>query len=56
MRISQPKVRSTASASATVAARLLEVRYDTDIRALLPAVHARMAVLHRESDEDTRFG
>jgi len=30
-----------ASASAAVAARLLEVYYDTDIRALLPAIRAR---------------
>ncbi len=44
-----------ASASAAVAARLLEVYYDTDIRALLPAVRARTAVLHRESDQGTRF-
>jgi len=44
-----------ASASAAVAARLLEVYYDTDIRALLPAVRARTAVLHREADRGTRF-
>jgi pimeloyl-ACP methyl ester carboxylesterase len=44
-----------ASASAAVAARLLEVYYDTDIRALLPAVKARTAVLHREADHGTRF-
>ena len=44
-----------ASASAAVAARLLEVYYDTDIRALLPAVRARTAVLHREADKGTRF-
>jgi len=44
-----------ASASAAVAARLLEVYYDTDVRALLPAVLARTAVLHREGDEGTRF-
>jgi pimeloyl-ACP methyl ester carboxylesterase/DNA-binding CsgD family transcriptional regulator len=44
-----------ASASATVAARLLEVYYDTDIRALLPAIRARTAVLHRETDRGTRF-
>jgi pimeloyl-ACP methyl ester carboxylesterase/DNA-binding CsgD family transcriptional regulator len=43
------------SASAAVAARLLEVYYDTDIRALLPAIGARTAVLHRESDRGTRF-
>jgi hypothetical protein len=45
-----------ASASAAVAARLLEVYYDTDIRALFPAVRARTAMLHRESDKGTRFG
>jgi DNA-binding CsgD family transcriptional regulator len=44
-----------ASASATIAARLLEVYYDTDVRALLPAVRARTAVLHREADQGTRF-
>jgi pimeloyl-ACP methyl ester carboxylesterase/DNA-binding CsgD family transcriptional regulator len=44
-----------ASASAAVAARLLEVYYGTDIRALLPAVRARTAVLHREADKGTRF-
>ena len=44
-----------ASASADVAARLLEVYYDTDIRALLPAVQAPTAVLHREADKGTRF-
>ena len=44
-----------ASASAAVAARLLEVYYDTDIRALLPAVRARTAVLHRDADSGTRF-
>jgi len=44
-----------ASATAAVAARLLEVYYDTDIRALLPAVRARTAVLHREADAGTRF-
>jgi len=44
-----------ASASATVAARLLEIYYDTDIRALLPAVRARTVVLHRETDKGTRF-
>src|SRR5262249_30000114 len=40
-----------ASASAAVAAELLEVYYDTDIRALLPAIQARTAVLHREADK-----
>jgi pimeloyl-ACP methyl ester carboxylesterase/DNA-binding CsgD family transcriptional regulator len=44
-----------ASASAAVAARLLEDYYDTDIRALLPAIRARTAVLHREADKGTRF-
>jgi len=45
--------RSTASAA--VAARLLEVYYGTDIRALLPQVSARTAVLHREGDQGTKF-
>jgi pimeloyl-ACP methyl ester carboxylesterase/DNA-binding CsgD family transcriptional regulator len=44
-----------ASASAAVAAQLLEVYYDTDVKALLPAISARTAVLHRESDKGTRF-
>jgi len=44
-----------ASASAAVAAQLLEVYYGTDIRALLPAIRARTAVLHREADKGTRF-
>jgi DNA-binding CsgD family transcriptional regulator len=44
-----------ASASAAVAAGLLEVYYGTDIRALLPAIRARTAVLHREADKGTRF-
>ena len=44
-----------ASASAAVAAQLLEVYYDTDIKALLPAIRARTAVLHREGDKGTRF-
>ena len=43
------------TASAAVAARLLEVYYETDIRALLPEVQARTAVLHREADRGTRF-
>ena len=43
------------SASAAVAADLLEVYYGTDIRALLPRVRARTAVLHREADRGTRF-
>ena len=45
--------RSTASAA--VAARMLEVYYGTGIRALLPSVRARTAVLHRETDQGTRF-
>jgi len=44
-----------ASATAPVAARLLEVYYETDVRALLPAIRARTAVLHREADRGTRF-
>jgi DNA-binding CsgD family transcriptional regulator len=44
-----------ASSSAAVAARLLEVYYDTDIRALLPAIRTPTAVLHREGDRGTRF-
>jgi pimeloyl-ACP methyl ester carboxylesterase/DNA-binding CsgD family transcriptional regulator len=44
-----------ASSSADVAARLLEVYYDTDIRALLPAIRTPTAVLHREGDRGTRF-
>ncbi len=44
-----------ASASAAVAAQLLEVYYDTDVTALLPAVTARTAVLHREGDRGTKF-
>jgi pimeloyl-ACP methyl ester carboxylesterase/DNA-binding CsgD family transcriptional regulator len=44
-----------ASASAAVAARLLEVYYDTDVKALLPQIQARTAVLHREADRGTRF-
>jgi pimeloyl-ACP methyl ester carboxylesterase/DNA-binding CsgD family transcriptional regulator len=43
------------SASATVASQILEVYYDTDVRALLPAIRARTAVLHREADRGTRF-
>ncbi len=43
------------SASAAVAARLLEVYYDTDIRTLLPEIRTRTAVLHREADRGTRF-
>jgi pimeloyl-ACP methyl ester carboxylesterase/DNA-binding CsgD family transcriptional regulator len=44
-----------AGASAAVAARLLEVYYETDIRALLPAITAPTAVLHREADSAARF-
>jgi pimeloyl-ACP methyl ester carboxylesterase/DNA-binding CsgD family transcriptional regulator len=44
-----------ASATATVAARLLEVYYGTDIRTLLPRITARTTVLHREADKGTRF-
>jgi len=44
-----------ASASPDVAARLLEVYYGTDVRALLPAITAPTAVLHREADRGTRF-
>jgi len=44
-----------ASATAEVAARLLEVYYETDVRALLPAIAAQTAVLHREADGGTRF-
>jgi pimeloyl-ACP methyl ester carboxylesterase/DNA-binding CsgD family transcriptional regulator len=43
------------SASAAVAADMLEMYYGTDIRALLPRVEARTAVLHREADRGTRF-
>jgi pimeloyl-ACP methyl ester carboxylesterase/DNA-binding CsgD family transcriptional regulator len=44
-----------ACASADVAARLLEIYYNTDIRALLPQIRTRTAVLHREADKGTRF-
>jgi pimeloyl-ACP methyl ester carboxylesterase len=44
-----------ASASPAAAARLLEVYYDTDIRALLPTVTVPTVVLHREADKGTRF-
>jgi len=44
-----------ASATAAVAAMLLEVYYETDVRALLPAIAAPTAVLHREADGGTRF-
>jgi DNA-binding NarL/FixJ family response regulator len=38
-----------------VASRLLEVYYDTDIRALLPMIRARTVVLHRDADRATGF-
>jgi hypothetical protein len=44
-----------AAASAAVAAQMLEVYCQTDIRALLPSIRARTAVLHREADKGTRF-
>lgn len=44
-----------AGASAAVAARLLEVYYETDIRDLLPQVRTGTAVLHREGDRGTKF-
>jgi pimeloyl-ACP methyl ester carboxylesterase len=44
-----------ASASAEVAARLLQEYYETDVRATLPAIQAPTAVLHREADKGTRF-
>jgi DNA-binding CsgD family transcriptional regulator len=34
---------------------MLEMYYGTDIRALLPKIQARTAVLHREGDRGTRF-
>jgi pimeloyl-ACP methyl ester carboxylesterase/DNA-binding CsgD family transcriptional regulator len=43
------------SASAATAARLLEVYYGTDVRALLPEITAPAAVLHREADRGTPF-
>ena len=43
------------SASASAASRMLEVYYGTDVRALLPAIRARTAVMHREADRSTRF-
>ena len=43
------------SASAEVAAKLLEEYYETDVSALLPSITARTAVLHREEDRGTRF-
>jgi len=44
-----------ASASAAVAADMLEVYYGTDIRVLLPQIRARTTVLHREADRGTPF-
>ena len=44
-----------ASASAAVASRFLEAYYETDIRALLPTIRTRTAVLHREADRATGF-
>jgi pimeloyl-ACP methyl ester carboxylesterase/DNA-binding CsgD family transcriptional regulator len=44
-----------ASASAAAGSRLLEVYYGTNIRALLPTIQARTAVLHREADSATPF-
>jgi pimeloyl-ACP methyl ester carboxylesterase/DNA-binding CsgD family transcriptional regulator len=44
-----------ASASAAVAAELLDVYYHTDIRDLLPAIKAPTVVVHREADRGTRF-
>jgi pimeloyl-ACP methyl ester carboxylesterase/DNA-binding CsgD family transcriptional regulator len=44
-----------ASATGAVAARLLQVYYETDVRSLLPAVQAPTAVLHREADAGTKF-
>ena len=43
------------SASAEAAARLLDVYYGTDIRALLPEIRSPTAVLHREDDRGTSF-
>jgi pimeloyl-ACP methyl ester carboxylesterase len=44
-----------ASASGDTASALLNVYYQTDIRALLAQVRARTTVLHREADTATRF-
>jgi pimeloyl-ACP methyl ester carboxylesterase/DNA-binding CsgD family transcriptional regulator len=44
-----------ASSSAVVAAQLLDVYYDTDVSALLPAIRTPTAILHREGDTGTRF-
>lgn len=44
-----------AGAPAATAGRLLEMYYGTDIRAELPAIRARTAVLHRTADPATPF-
>ena len=44
------------STSGAVAARLLEVYYDTDVTHLLPQIQAPTAVVHRVSDAGTPFG
>ena len=44
-----------ASSSAEVAARLLEVYYETDISALLPQIRTPTVILHREGDRGTPF-
>jgi pimeloyl-ACP methyl ester carboxylesterase/DNA-binding CsgD family transcriptional regulator len=43
------------SSSAELAARQLEVYYDTDVGPLLPTIAAPTAVLHREADRGTPF-
>lgn len=43
------------SSSAAVAARLLEVYYETDIGELLPLIQTPTVILHREADRGTRF-
>ncbi len=43
------------SATAAVAARLLEVYYETDVTPLLPKIKTPTTVLHREGDRGTRF-
>jgi pimeloyl-ACP methyl ester carboxylesterase/DNA-binding CsgD family transcriptional regulator len=43
------------SAPAATASALLEVYYQTSVRALLPQVRARTTVLHREADTATKF-
>jgi DNA-binding NarL/FixJ family response regulator len=43
------------SSSGAVAARLLEVYYDTDVTPVLARIQARTAVLHRVSDTGTPF-